>query len=172
MSMMPRTFRHDQQGASIIEFALMAPILLALLLGAVTLFDLFRNLQSVEKATFTVGDMMSRELAMDQTKLASMLTLVKKMVPTASDGGLRVSSVTKTGGNLHVNWSKPVGSSIPTTPVSTANLPAIAEGDTVLITESFVPHRAFVDTFGLDAVVFSASAVHRPRFVNSMSFPN
>ena len=165
-------FRRDQKGASIIEFSLLAPLLLALLLGSVTMFDLFRNVQSVEKATFTVGDMMSRQTEMKQATLQSMLKLVQEMVPTASDGGLRVSSVTKSGQTMKVNWSKPVGNAIPATPVSTANLPAIADGDTVLITESFIPHRAFIDSFGLDRIVFSASAVHRPRFVTSMAFQN
>ena len=167
-----KRFRRDERGASLIEFALLAPILIALLLGTVTLFDLFRNVQAVEKATFTVGDMMSRQPSMNTATLRSMLTLVHQMVPTASDGGLRVSSIAKSGGNLVVKWSQPVGSAIPSTPVSTAGLPAMAEGDTVLITESFIPHRAFIDTFGLDAIVFKASAVHRPRFVTSMAFQN
>jgi Flp pilus assembly protein TadG len=163
-------FRRDQKGASIIEFALLAPILLALLLGTVTLFDLFRTLQGVEKATFTVGDMMSRETEMNQAKLNSMLTLMRQMLPPASDGGLRVSSFTRKNGAFLQNWSKPVGSAVPTTPVVTTGLPLVAEGDSVLITESFVPHRAFVDTLGLDAILFKASAVHRPRFVTKLNF--
>jgi Flp pilus assembly protein TadG len=165
-----KTFIEDKKGASIVEFALLAPILLALLLGTVTLFDLFRNLQGVEKATFTVGDMMSRETEMNQSKLNSMLTLMRQMMPTASDGGLRVSSFTRKNGAFLLNWSKPVGLAVPTTPVVTTGLPSVAEGDSVLITESFVPHRAFVATFGLDAFTFRSTAIHRPRFVTKLNF--
>ncbi|NGP19388.1 hypothetical protein G5575_18670 [Devosia chinhatensis] len=153
-----------------IEFALLAPILIALLLGTVTLFDLFRNFQSVEKATFTVGDMMSRQTEMDQARLDEMLVLLKHMVPSADDGGLRVSSVSNSGGRLVVNWSEKTGSAIPVTPVNTAGLPSIAEGDSVLVTESFVPHRALVDSFGLDALTFRGHAAHRPRSVSAISF--
>jgi Flp pilus assembly protein TadG len=165
-----KRFRNDQRGGSIIEFALLVPVLLAVLLGTVTLFDLFRNLQSVDKATFTVGDMMSRQSAMDRPMLNAMLIMLQQMVPSASDGGIRVSSVTRKSTGLEVVWTESVGGAIPTTPVSTASLPDIAEGDSVLLTESFVPHRAFVEMFGLDQLIFNAQAAHRPRFVSAMAF--
>lgn len=162
--------RRHQGGASLVEFALLAPVLIFLLLGAVTLFDLFRNAQSVEKATFTVGDMMSRQTAMSQANLDAMLSLVRHMVPSASDGGLRVSSISKSGGRFVVNWTRTSGSAIPTTPVATTTVPNIAEGDSVLLTESFVPHRAFFAAFGIDAITFGAQAANRPRFVSSIAF--
>lgn len=163
-------FGRDQRGASVVEFALLAPVLLALLLGTVTLFDLFRNLQSVDKATFTVGDMMSREQSMNRAKLGYMLTLMNQMVPTSSDGGLRLSSISKKSGKFVVNWSEPVGHGVPTTPVDTTKLPNIAEGDSVLLTESFVPHRSLTDNLGIGPIVFTAQAAHRPRFVTTMSY--
>ncbi|MBJ3786736.1 TadE/TadG family type IV pilus assembly protein [Devosia sediminis] len=161
----------NERGASIIEFALLAPVLLFLLLGTVTLFDLFRTLQNVEKATFTVGDMMSREnAAMTQAKLDNMLTLVRQMLPTANDGGLRVSSIVKQGGLLVVKWTKTVGSNVPTTALPASVIPDVAEGDSVILTESFVPHRAAFGLFGADSVVFGAQAAHRPRFVSAIAF--
>jgi Flp pilus assembly protein TadG len=168
-SVQTRFFR-DRRGASAVEFALLAPVLITLLLGAVTVFDLFRTLQNVEKATFTVGDMMSREFDMNSSKLSSMLTLMREMVSSANDGGLRVSSITRRNGNLVTDWSRSTGQAVPTTPVSTVNLPRIAEGDSVLLTETFVPHNAFVASFGLDAVTFRGKVAHRPRFVTSMAF--
>lgn len=161
----------DERGASIIEFALLAPVLLLVLLSTVTLFDLFRTLQSVEKATFTVGDMMSREQgAMTQAKLDGMLILTRQMLPTASDGGLRVSSIAKQGGALVVQWSKTVGTNVPSSPLPASIIPDVAEGDSVLLTESFIPHRAFFGLFGADTMQFGAQAAHRPRFVSSIAF--
>lgn len=163
-------FTGNERGASIVEFALLVPVLLVLLLGTVTLFDLFRTLQSVEKATFTVGDMMSRELAMNQGKLDVMLSLTQHMVPAASDGGLRVSSIAKEGGVLVVKWTRQAGSNIPNTPLPASIIPDVAEGDSVLLTESFVPHRAFVGLFGIDTIQFGAQAAHRPRMVAKIAF--
>ncbi len=160
----------DERGASIVEFALLVPVLLLLLLGTVTLFDLFRTLQSVEKATFTVGDMMSRESTMSQTTLDVMMTLTRQMVPAARNGGLRVSSVVKQGGKLEVRWTGTSGSNIPQSDLPLAIIPDIAEGDSVLLTESFVPHRAFVSLFGFDEIRFGAQAAHRPRFVSRITF--
>ncbi|MHA6296898.1 TadE/TadG family type IV pilus assembly protein [Devosia sp. CAU 1758] len=162
--------RRDERGASIVEFALLAPVLLLLLIGTVTLFDLFRNLQSVEKATFTVGDMMSRQTAMSQATLDEMLSLMRHMVPTASDGGLRVSSIVKEDGVLVVRWSHKAGMNVPDTPLPESVIPDIAEGDSVLLTESFVPHRAFSGAFGVGAVTFGTQSAHRPRFVSSIAF--
>lgn len=165
-----RRFTRDRLGASAVEFALLVPVLLLLLLGTVTLFDLFRNLQSVEKATFTVGDMMSRETGMDKAKLNSMLALMRQMVPTARDGGLRVSSISRQGEKLIVNWSEPVGDNVPSTPLPADILPEIADGDSVLLTESFVPHRALADIAGFEVILFQARAAHRPRFVSAIKF--
>ncbi len=156
-------FGRDEKGSSVVEFALLAPVLLLLLLGTVTLFDLFRTQQSVEKATFTIGDMVSREQTMNQTKLNAMLTLLRNIVPSADDGGLRISSVIKSGGRLRVVWSKPVGLAVPDSALPASIIPDIAEGDTVIVTESFVPHRAFVAWFGIDGFSFTGQAAHRPR---------
>lgn len=162
--------RKDERGASIVEFALLVPVLLVLLIGTVTLFDLFRNLQSVEKATFTVGDMMSRQTEMNQATLDRMLSLMRHMVPTASDGGLRVSSIAKEEGMMVVQWSASVGDAVPITTLPSSVVPDVAEGDSVLLTESFVPHRAFSGAFGFGAVTFEARSAHRPRFLAQIVF--
>jgi Flp pilus assembly protein TadG len=162
--------RRNESGASIIEFALLAPVLLFLLVGAVTLFDLFRTQQSVEKATFTVGDMLSRAQVLTENDLDNMLVLLRNIVPAANEGGLRISSIVKSQGSLVVRWSEPVGTAVPSTPLPTSILPDIAEGDSVLLTESFVPYQAFMTGFGLDFVTFTGQSAHRPRVVSSITF--
>ena len=158
-------------GSTIVEFALLAPILLTVLLGSVTAFDMFRNAQNVEKATFTIGDMLSRQTVMTESTLTGMLVLLQNMVPTAGDGGLRISSVAKDKGVLVRRWSRRVGSNVPDTPLPADILPDIAEGDSVLITESFVPHAAMVAGFGFGNITFQSKAAHRPRFIIAIPFP-
>lgn len=165
-----RQFQRSESGATIIEFALLAPVLLSVLLGSVTAFDLFRNAQSVEKATFTIGDMLSRQTSVSASTLNDMLNLMLNVVPSAHDGGLRISSVGRQNGAFVVLSSRRVGTNVPTTPIPANILPDIAEGDTVLVTESFVPHEAMFAGFGLTDITFKANAVHRPRFVTAIPF--
>ncbi|MET0438217.1 MAG: TadE/TadG family type IV pilus assembly protein [Devosia sp.] len=165
-----KSFRRDERGATVVEFALLAPVLLLVLLASVTAFDLFRSAQNVEKATFSIGDMLSRQKTISSSKLADVLGFMRNVAPSSSDGGLRISSVGKKNGVFEVLWSRSVGSNVPTTAIPTSILPDIANGDTVLVTESFVPHEAMFAGFGLSDVSFTANAVHRPRFVTSIAF--
>lgn len=165
-----KSFGRDESGATIVEFALLAPVLFFVLLASVTAFDLFRNAQNVEKATFSVGDMLSRYKTISTSNLTEVMGFMRNVAPSSSDGGLRISSIAKQNGVFVLRWSRSVGSNVPTTPISTSLLPDIANGDTVLVTESFVPHEAMFAGFGLSDVTFTSNAVHRPRFVVEIPF--
>ena len=163
-----KAWRRDASGSTIVEFALLAPVLLTVLLGSVTAFDMYRNAQNVEKATFTIGDMLSREKVVTGAKLNDMLDLLRHLVPTSSDGGLRITSITKKNGVYVVQWTRKLGNNVPDTPIPVAMVPNIVSGDSIVLTESYVPHEAMVAGFGFGNIVFHSQAAHRPRFVTSI----
>jgi Flp pilus assembly protein TadG len=164
-------WRSDERGVSAVEFALLTPVLLTLLIGSVTVFDLFRTAQSAEKGTFTVGDMLSRETAITSAKLTSMLAFISNTVDHDGSPLLRVSSITNINGTLTVDWSRSVGNAdIETDAVDMTEIPAMAAGDSIILTESFLPHRAFVPGFGLDHIVYANTSAQRPRFVGRIVF--
>lgn len=167
-------FLTNNRGVAATEFALIVPLLLALLLGTITIFDLFRTAQAVEKATFTIGDILSRQTAINDNLVDQMLELLHQTVDVASDGAIRVSSISMTGGKLVLDWTKPRGKIIITTNVAIPYgiIPDMANGDSVILAESFVPHSAFVSGFGLDELIYQNQSVHRPRFVGRISFGN
>lgn len=166
-----KLFAGNQSGASATEFSMLLPVLLIVLLGSITAFDMFRTAQNVEKATFSIGDMLAREKgALNATTLGNMLVLLHNTVPSARVGGLRISSIAMVDGRFVLRWSRSVGQGVPTTPIPSNILPEIANGDSVLLTESFVPHPAMISGFGIGDVTFSAKAVYRPRFVSSIAF--
>ena len=161
-------FARDRRGVAALEFTLLAPVLLALLLGSITIFDLFRTAQKVEKATFTVGDILSRQTSINSTTMGDMLELVHQTVAAAA--GIRVSSISMTQGRLVLDWTRSVGTGAGATAIPFNIVPDLANGDSIILTESFVPHRAFVSGFGVDEVSYENKVVHRPRFVGRISF--
>lgn len=166
-----RRFRRDERGVSVVEFALLLPVLLALLLGTVTLFDLFRTAQSAEKATFTVGDMLSRRTAISDSLLNSMVTFIAQTVDYEGQAAIRASSVSNSGGTLVLDWSRVAGNSSITLPqLDYSDLPDLAVGDSVILTEVHIPHRAFVPIIGMDHIVYANRATHRPRFIGKIAY--
>lgn len=164
-------WRADERGVSAVEFALLLPLLLGVLLGTVTMFDLFRTAQSAEKGTFSIGDMLSRQTAITSTMLTSMLTFVEKTVDYEGAARLRVSSISNVAGTLVVDWSNTVGNTqLTLAPINNDLVPNIAVGDSVILTETFIPHRAFVAGFGFDRISYNNKAVHRPRFVGKIAW--
>ena len=171
MKRMLARFRRNQAGAAAVEFAMLLPVLLIVLLASITAFDMFRTAQSVEKATFTIGDMLARERkALTPVRLDEMLALMHNTVPTAYNGGLRISSFRMVNGTLERAWWKPVGDNVPNIAPTAEQLPQIPNGDSVLLIESFVPHPAMVAGFGISDVLFNAQAAHRPRFMPFIPF--
>lgn len=161
----------DERAGSAVEFALLLPLLLALLLGTVTVFDVFRTSQSAEKGTFTVGDILSRQRVVSTALLGDMLTLIDKTVDNDGRPRLRVSSISNVAGKLELDWSKTAGNQdIVLGSIDYGLVPQIAPGDSVILTETFIPHRAFVAGFGFDHLVFNNKAAHRPRFIGKIAF--
>lgn len=163
--------RRDERGVSIVEFALLLPVILLLLLGSMTVFDLFRTAQSAEKSAYTVGDMLSRQTAISTSLLNSMLIFVTQTVDFNGTAALRVSSISNNAGKLELDWTRTVG--VPAKPLAAidyAIIPNMASGDSVILTETFIPHRAFVAGFGIDEFIYTNKAVHRPRFVGKIAF--
>jgi Flp pilus assembly protein TadG len=171
-----RRLVHDREGVAAIEFAILAPLLLALLMGTVTIFDLFRMSQTVEKATFTAGDILSRQSTINAAYLQSTFqTLTALVGGDATQMSMRVTSIKRTLSTYSVDWSKVNGRAVPllTTPtIPTDRIPDIADGDSIIVIDTFVPHRSIFSIAGFDAVTFNSMSVYRPRFTSSIAFVN
>lgn len=170
----PASLFRDKSGAVAIEFALVTPLLLIILLGAVTIFDLFRTAQNADKATFTIGDIISRQSVMNGAMMTSMHSLLKHSVGGSQQSAMRVSSIAKTSGNLVLQWSKTVGqaAAVNGAAIPYSIVPNIAEGDSVVLTETFVPRKAIFAGFGVSTFNARTKSAHRPRFVSAITFQN
>jgi len=165
----------DERGVSATEFALIAPLLLFLILGTVAVFDLFRTSQRVEKATFTIGDVISRQTVVSDSFLDStFLVFLRLASGTAAESTLRVSSIIRNGNVYAIQWTEVRGNATTVNgrPVPIADLPVIASGDSVILTETFLPHRSFFSAVGVDRVIYENRASYRPRFVGAIANSN
>lgn len=150
----------------------MAPTFVALLLASVTLFTLVRVGVNSEKATFTVGDLVSRQTTVNDAFLAQLRQTFEHMVQGSDAGtGFRVTSVTKTNKKLSVDWSYAVSpmSALTTTTVPVAALPDIAEGDSLVLTETSVPYAPIFSSFGFLSGKHTNLSANRPRFTTTIT---
>jgi Flp pilus assembly protein TadG len=164
----------NEEGVAAIEFALVLPLLIMVLMGSVSIFDLYRSAQRAEKATFTIGDMISRQQIMNAASMTSHHTLLTKLARGSSNTALRVSSITRVNNDFVVQWTKTVGN---TATIGTATIPfdvvpVIPAGDSVVLTETFVPRNAIFAGFGVTAYTAHTEAAHRPRFVSAITWQN
>ena len=91
-----RSLRSDERGVAGIEFALIAPLLLGLLLGGVTLFDIYRYAERTEATTYTVADLISRSRVLEKNDMADLHATHVALLGTPADKTrTRVSSVFK-----------------------------------------------------------------------------
>ena len=175
-----RSLAADDRGSAGIEFALVVPLLLGLLLGSVTLFDLYRYAERTEATTYTIADLLSRQDLVDRETLddlhathAALIGGDPKMVST------RMSSVVKkvtkrdkknqpTKIELVVQWtydSDKVGECKPAKDLPLDLVPDIAVNDSVLIVETASKKWAMTDRIdGELERSFSDYAIVRPRY--------
>lgn len=169
-------FRTDTSGTVKIEFVIIAPLLFAWILGAFVFFDAYKHYSRSAKASYAIADIMSRQLDMDMARLLNMHDLMDALIPWSdSNKWIRISSISydATDG-YEVLWSHASGTNevLTTdtlTDVALARFPDIAAGDTIIYTETSVPYRPLLKSFGLSGLTWRNRIAVRPRYVMSIA---
>lgn len=166
-----RAFLRDRSAVSAIEFCIIAPVLVALFLGSITLFIGYSDSVTAEKASFTVADILARKTTVNTADLQVMDSLFQAMLPPSH--GLttfRISSVTMANGKLDVAWSWPRSPLAPLkkTELPGMKLPLVAEGDSVIVLETTAAYAPFVASVGLKAGRYDNMVANRPRYTSAI----
>lgn len=160
-------FASDEQGTMTVEFAIVFPLLMLWFLGSFVFFQTFRNYSHAEKASFAIADILSRQTVVNNSYLDSLGPLFTALRPSRSTGEwLRFTSVKYTAAlGYKVQWSRSVSGGAPLTTPPLAVMPTMSEGETILLTETYVPYRPMVDWVGIPPLTWANRIISRPRSV-------
>ncbi|PZX46297.1 hypothetical protein LY56_01270 [Roseinatronobacter thiooxidans] len=167
-------FRTYQQGAVSTETVLILPVILWALVASVTYTDAFRQQTNLQKSVFTASDLLSRAggTVVTPEYIDGIFGFMQRMNESQSIIQMRVSLVAWDSENdqLRVVWSNASHAGDrgllrddDLNAVYAPQIPSVAAGETVLLTEGWLRHVPLFDV-GLTERVFDELAVTRPRF--------
>lgn len=177
-----RRFVHDTEGAALLEFAICLPVTILLLAGAAVLQDSIRAGYTNSKASYTLSDMISREdEGIDVDYFAGLDSIFEYMTDARFPTDLRMTTLECTENCtdqdsrvLEVCWSEASAGFDELTSATlntiASRTPLFAEGDTLLVTETFLDYTPpafdrFFPARRLEAISFS-----RPRLTQQIKF--
>jgi Flp pilus assembly protein TadG len=170
-----KEFRDDESGLIMAEFIVILPILVWALMAFAAYWDVFRSMNTSQKATYAISDLISRQRAdLSPTFLGGMTTIMEYLLPNNLNAVLRFTSVKRNTANtsFEVIWSRSTDQiAYPAfTTVSlqsqASKIPVMAATDTVMIVESFVPYVPAFKVGLANNYVLDEFIVTRPRVLN------
>ena len=167
--------RTDNRGVAFVEFALIAPVLIAFYFGCV---EFCLALMATKRAAHTaasVGDLVSQSQTVTTTQLDDIFRISRTAMTPFSTTSLRVrvtqlrqeSATTYsvvTGSSCHKNWSTRVsGTGVPTG--------VVANGEIIVFAESEYDYASPVDAFMPGLTTFRSRIIFRPRTSTQVTGP-
>ncbi len=107
-----KTINKDERGVAAVEFALLAPVLLAILFGSVEVSQAVTIDRKVTQAASTIADLVAQSADMDCATLRTAVAVTREVFEPYDNEGtaaaIHVASVSLVGGTPKVEWSKSV----------------------------------------------------------------
>ena len=165
-------FGRNEDGTVVAEAVIVLPLFLWAYIALFVYWDAFRSMNTVQKAAYTISDMISREKTGKTTAyINGVKEVLEYLIDENQDARMRVTEVTwsDTDEEFKVHWSRSPGNAM--TPLTTNSLqdyayeiPTMNAGDYVIIVEVQVDYKPTFD-IGMPDEVFNEFIVTRPRFV-------
>ena len=167
--------RLGTSGNVAVEFALVAPVLLLLMLGSAEMARFVLLYQKMERVATTISDLVARAETITESQLDDIFTAANQVAAPfdlSNLGIVIVSSVTNPDGNgATIAWQRSgAGSANHTSQIGSegdsANLPAgfdVRQGETAIISEVFYDFTPFLSELIVAPQTIYRSAHHRPR---------
>lgn len=165
----------DERGVSAVEFALLAPVLIAFYFGMAEFCQGYMAQKRMGHVSAMVADLVAQEEQVSTAAVDDLFAiggLIMKPFPTAALKQ-RVSSVTRTSGVARVDWSRGQGMG-PRAKNSTITLPEdlITNGESIIVSEATYDYDSPVDYLMPDVTQFKHTYYLRPRTVEKITCSN
>ena len=182
MRRMIKQWAGDQRGASAVEFALLAPIMLLLYFGVVVFCQAYMAQKRVSHVASAVGDLVAQTSQISRAEAGELFSIGGLIMKPFSAATLdqRVTSITRqTATRYEVDWSRSTGDALPPLDQGSAvGVPsvAVAVGGSVIMSESESVYTSPMDPIlndirnligsdgaGLGVLTFTRKAYLHPR---------
>lgn len=172
-------FARDEEGGLSIEAVFALPMLVWAITATFVFWDAFKTMNISQKATYTVADMLSREVApINDNYMTSMHEIYDFLSGDAGANAIRVSVVTLTTNTttntdeLQLVWSE--GVNVPgynDLAIIQDRLPSLSLGEQIIVVET---EQEWAPAFavGLASYRFREVALARPRFAPQLVWDN
>lgn len=165
----------DERGVSAVEFAMLAPVMIAFYFGMAEFCQGYMAQKRMGHVSAMVADLVAQEETVATTNLDDIFQIGGLIMKPFSIAALqqRVSSVTQTGGVARVTWSR--GSGMTPRPVDAviAMPPGlISDGESIIVSEATYDYDSPVDYLMPAVTRFSHIYYLRPRTVDNVICSN
>jgi len=165
-----RRFGRARKGLAALEFAILLPTMVFVLLAAVDLIDALGTYRRAENAAASLADVVSRDTSVSNSEITGLWSAVGLLMypDTGASMSERVSSVMiNSATNATVVWSDANGST-PRTAGSTVTLPSamMTTGTSVIMAETTYHYTSPLNFLFPSAVDFSHTVYRRSRLVD------
>ena len=165
----------DERGVSAVEFAMLAPVLIAFYFGLAEFCQGYMAQKRMGHVSAMVADLVAQEEEVATAGLDDIFDIGGLIMKPFSTLALqqRVSSVTLTGGVARVDWSRGDGMTARSVN-STITLPAdlISDGESVIVSEATYDYDSPADYLMPTVTRFSHIYYLRPRTVERITCSN
>ncbi|WP_424975227.1 TadE/TadG family type IV pilus assembly protein [Dinoroseobacter sp. S124A] len=173
-----RRFARDEDGLVITEFLFAMCWLCWWYVASFAIFDGFRQYNASIKATYTVGDILSRQMVeIDDSFLNGLQGLYEYLIKFGSDAELRYTSLkwVAAQSRYEVDWSYATGERDRLTTADLAGmsdrLPVLVDGEHVLLVESWSTYNTLFSVGVSQGLEFHNYMVTSPRFAPRVVYP-
>ncbi|MEO0761773.1 MAG: hypothetical protein AAFZ09_08185 [Pseudomonadota bacterium] len=159
-----RRFLAERRGTVNLEFVLWLPLIVAWMVAITGAYDAWRDRSETARIAHAVSDLLTRELAVDDARLAGLHAMEGALRRRGETPMLRVASVRFDGRTYHVDWTWSSDPDAPLEPLALplGLMPAIPAGGSLVYTEVSATHRPLIGRLaGLD---WTFRLFARPRY--------
>lgn len=179
-SLKPKSFHRDSSGIAAVEFALVFPFLVLVLINVVSFFDGFRGDKTISKTTGVTVDLVTRDKGpIDDDKFAELVavaTALSGKYAINAEFTVVVASIRNVfdvdeNDELELVWSRSNvdDAVLEQEDLDELDLPVISEGDSVIYAHVQAQYKPMLVNELIGTFTLSDNQVRRPRFVSEIA---